>query len=198
MRTSRPGQSALLLLDVIDILKTLEIRYAIVGAFAASFYGLVRASMDADALISLQGSKQKVEQLLTELKKQDFNIEYRKGDFNDPIASLINVQDCFHNRVDLLMGIKGMGEEVFSRVIYSKFTDTEICIVGIEDFIVMKVFAAGQKDMEDARGVLKISSSKVNFPLLKELASGYGQEVSLRLKSVLQGKLKKHLTTKKR
>ncbi len=186
MRTNRPGQSALLLLDVIDVLNTLKIHYAIVGAFAASFYGLVRASMDADALISLQGNKQGVEQLLIELKERGFNIEHRKGDFNDPIASLINAQDRFYNRVDLLMGIKGMGEDVFSRVIHSKFTDTEICIVGIEDFIVMKVFAGGPRDLEDVRGVLKISSSKINLPLLKELVSRYGLEVSLRLKSILE------------
>ncbi len=186
MRTNGPGQSSLLLLDVIDILNTLKICYAIVGAFAASFYGVVRASMDADALISLQGNKQGVEQLLIELKKRGFNIEHRKGDFNDPIASLINAQDCFHNRVDLLMGIKGMGEDVFSRVIHSKFMDTEVCIVGIEDFIVMKVFAGGPRDLEDVRGVLKISFSKINFSLLKELTSNYRPNVSLRLKSILE------------
>ena len=187
MRTNGPGQSALLLLDVIGILNTLKIRYAVVGAFADSFYGVIRASMDADALISLQGNQPGVEQLLTELKKRGFDIEHRKGDFHDPIASLINVQDRFHNRVDLLMGIKGMGEDVFLRISHSKFTDTEICIVGIEDFIVMKVFAGGPRDLEDVRGVLKISFSKINLPLLKELASRYGPDVSAKLKSALEG-----------
>ncbi len=37
MRTNSPGQSVLLLLDVIQILNKLKVPYAIIGAFAASF-----------------------------------------------------------------------------------------------------------------------------------------------------------------
>ena len=57
MRTTRPGESVLLLLDVIDVLNQHKVPYAIIGAFAASFYGAVRASIDADAVISVHHSK---------------------------------------------------------------------------------------------------------------------------------------------
>lgn len=53
MRTTAYGQSTLLLLDVIEFLNKKKISYAIIGAFAASFYGVVRASLDADAVISI-------------------------------------------------------------------------------------------------------------------------------------------------
>ena len=46
MKINGPGESSLLLLKVIKVLEKFKIPYAIVGAFAVSFYGLVRASLD--------------------------------------------------------------------------------------------------------------------------------------------------------
>jgi hypothetical protein len=48
MSAQRSGESALLLLDVIDHLQRANVQYAVVGAMAASVHGVVRASMDAD------------------------------------------------------------------------------------------------------------------------------------------------------
>jgi hypothetical protein len=53
MRTSRPGESALLVLNVVDLLGTQKVGYAVIGALAASIHGVVRASMDADVLLSV-------------------------------------------------------------------------------------------------------------------------------------------------
>ncbi len=54
MRTRRSGESALLLLDVVDLLAREQVGYAVVGAMAASVHGVLRASMDADAVSELQ------------------------------------------------------------------------------------------------------------------------------------------------
>lgn len=51
MKINKSGQSALLLLNVIQVLNKLQVPYAIIGAFAASYYGVVRASLDADGKI---------------------------------------------------------------------------------------------------------------------------------------------------
>lgn len=53
MRTTRSGESALLLLDVIDLLSAQNVEYAVVGALAASIHRAVRASMDADVVLSV-------------------------------------------------------------------------------------------------------------------------------------------------
>jgi len=57
MRTSGPGQSALLLIDVVDSLVAQSLDYAVIGAMAASVHGVVRASMDADVLLSTDSQK---------------------------------------------------------------------------------------------------------------------------------------------
>lgn len=53
MRTTRSGESALLLLDAVEVLVASRIECAVVGAIAASIHGAVRASMDADVVLSL-------------------------------------------------------------------------------------------------------------------------------------------------
>lgn len=53
MRTSASGESALLLLDVVQVLGNEKVDVAIDGAMAAAVYGVIRASRDADALLSI-------------------------------------------------------------------------------------------------------------------------------------------------
>ena len=148
MRATAPGQSALLLLDVIDLLDKRDIPYAIVGAFAASFYGVVRASLDADAVISIR-TLEEGDRLCRDFTGQGWSVEHRRGDPDDPITAVINIQDAFHNRVDLLIGIRGMRKEVFDRVEQAKFMGSAIKIAGLEDFITMKIFAGSPRDIQN-------------------------------------------------
>lgn len=52
MRTKASGESSLLLLDAVEVLRAEKVDYAVIGALAASVHGLVRASLDADDSIS--------------------------------------------------------------------------------------------------------------------------------------------------
>ncbi len=185
MRTTAPGQSALLLLDVIDLLNKRHIPYAIIGAFAASFYGVVRASLDADAVISIRTVRDGNE-LCQDLKVLGLSVERRTGDHEDPIAAVINIQDSFHNRVDLLTGIRGMSEEAFHRAEETRFMKSSIKMVSLEDFIAMKIFAGSPKDLADVIGVLEVSNNKVNASLLKELTAAYGKKCLAQLQAILK------------
>jgi hypothetical protein len=50
MRTKASGESTLLLLDAVQVLRAEHVDYAIIGAMAAAVHGVIRASRDADAL----------------------------------------------------------------------------------------------------------------------------------------------------
>ncbi len=185
MKAKGSGQSSLLLLDVIIVLDKLDIPYAIVGAMAASFYGVVRASMDADAVISVDESQPHVKDLLSECKKRRWKVIHRRGDEADPIGAVINIQDHYNNRVDLLIGIRGMKPDVFSRARVSSFLGSQIRIIAIEDFIAMKIFAGGQLDIQDVIGVFKVSGEKIDRVLLKKAVAHYGKKASAALNSLL-------------
>ena len=51
MRTNTRGQSALLLLEVVNIRRRENTNYAVIGAFALTMLGVLRASRDVDALL---------------------------------------------------------------------------------------------------------------------------------------------------
>jgi hypothetical protein len=93
-------------LDVVERLVQHGIDYAVIGAIAASVHGIVRASFDADALVSI--SRQKLNELAGELAAAGFQTELRVGDFDDPIPALLAICDSYGNRVDLLGGLRGL------------------------------------------------------------------------------------------
>ena len=77
MRTTRAGQSALLLLDAVGVLAARKVPYAVIGAMAAAVHGIVRASMDADAVLSL--TIQESPTLEREFRAAGFQTELRRG-----------------------------------------------------------------------------------------------------------------------
>ena len=113
-------------------------------------------------------------------------VEHRRGDQDDPIAAVINIQDQFYNRVDLLIGIHGMKPEIFNRTVDAKFMEVRIKIVSPEDFIALKVFAGNPKDIQDVIGVLQVSTEKINLKFLKELTLQYGAQSAQKLESLLK------------
>lgn len=149
MRATRAGQSILLLLDVVALLDAQSIAYGVVGALAASVYGTVRATTDADALISVSPSK--LARLEKKFRKPGFTVELRRRDPDDPIPALLAISDRFGNRVDLLGGLRGLDPEAFSRTFAIEFSGTTLRIIGREDFIAMKCFAGGSQDIADAQ-----------------------------------------------
>lgn len=175
MRATGPGQSALLLLDVIVVLNEFQVGYAVVGAMAASFYGPVRASLDADAIISLPKGQVTLEGLETGLKHAGFETRLRRGDHDDPISAVLVAADQHGNRVDLLFGLRGMEAAAFLRAIEVRFLDQTLRIIGIEDFIAMKLFAGGPRDIDDALNVLAVSGDTLDEALLRKITRQYGR-----------------------
>lgn len=186
MRATGSGQSALLLLDVIDVLTTLRVPYAVIGAVAASFHGVVRASMDADAVISLTPNESDLKGVVDALRNAGLKSSSRIGDNRDPIGGVIHVEDRFHNRVDLLVKIRGVTEAVFTRTIETAFMQSRIRVIGIEDFIAMKIFAGSPKDVSDAIGVLRVSYDRIDLTLLRRLVQPYGAHARRTLESLLR------------
>src|SRR5471030_3469912 len=106
MRARGPGQSTLLLLDVAQVLAREKVDYAVVGAMAAAVHGAIRATTDADALLSIALSR--LVQLERAFRKAGFEAELRRGDTEDPIAALLVLSGRHGNRVDLLTGLRGL------------------------------------------------------------------------------------------
>jgi predicted nucleotidyltransferase len=183
VRSNGPGQSALLLLDVVERLVQHSVQYAVIGAIAASVHGIVRASFDADALVSV--SRQKLKELASELAAAGLQTQLRVGDLDDPIPALLAISDSHGNRVDLLGGLRGLEPAAFSRTIQVPFKGSTMQIIGREDFIAMKAFAGGPQDIADARNAMLLASDSIDLNLLRALAQRYGREAVTVLETLL-------------
>jgi hypothetical protein len=183
VRTQRAGQSALLLLDVIEVLNREHIEYLVIGAFALSAHGVIRASRDVDAL--LQVSHTRLARLSRIFEKADFRSTLRIGDADDPITGLLVLGDAHGNQVDLLGGLRGLDPNVFTRAVRIPFLGQNLCIVGREDFIAMKCFAGGPQDLVDARAAYEAAQGPLNLDLLRTVTRRFGRDAADRLEEVL-------------
>jgi hypothetical protein len=183
VRTTGLGQSALLLLDAVEILAQEKVDYAVIGAMAASIHGVVRASVDADAVLSLLTKKPS--DLERTFRASGFQTELRHGDFGDPIPALLQLTDNFENRVDLLIGLRGLEAEAFSRAVDIPFQGAALRVIGREDFIAMKVFAGGPQDLTDARNAILVAGDALDTVLLQRLAKRYGRDAADNLSKLL-------------
>jgi len=176
MRTSAPGQSALLMVDVAVLLAKQGVRYAVIGAMAAAVHGVVRASLDADAVVALQ--VREAQALRQSLIEEGYEAVLRTGDVDDPIPALLEVKDRQGNRVDLLIGLRGMDPELMNRTRQVRLAEAVLEIVGREDFIAMKAFAGGPVDLADARGVMDLDRDSLDLKLLRRLAQRFGSDAT--------------------
>ncbi len=183
MSATRPGQSLLLLLDVVARLDEQHIEYGVVGALAASVYGTVRATIDADALVSMSPSR--LAGLQKKLRKAGLVATLRRGDSDDPIPALLAISDQFGNRVDLLGGLRGLDPEAFKRTLQVAFSGTTLRIIGREDFIAMKCFAGGPQDIADAQEAIKVSDSPIDLDLVRRVTRRFGRPAADALEGLL-------------
>jgi predicted nucleotidyltransferase len=176
MRASAPGQSALLMADVAESLARRGVRYAVIGAMAAAVHGVVRASLDADAIVALQ--VREAQALRQSLIEEGYEVVLRTGDVDDPIPGLLEIKDRHGNRVDLLIGLRGMDPELLDRTRQVGLADAMLEVVGLEDFIAMKAFAGGPVDLADARAVIDLDRGSLDLELLRRLAQRFGRDAA--------------------
>jgi hypothetical protein len=185
VRTRQEGQSALLLLDAVEILNREQVDYAVIGAFALAVLGEVRATTDADALLHI--TRTRLRQLQQLFKAEGFTTDLRPGDGEDPIPNLLVLSDTFGNQVELLGSLKGIDPKIFSRTFEVKLRDVTLNIVGREDFIALKCFAGSAQDLLDARSAYQAAPGPIDLDLLRTLTRRFGRDAADRLEQVLTG-----------
>lgn len=183
MRADAPGQSALLMADVAEILVDRGGRYAVIGAMAAAVHGLVRASIDADALAPMQLREARALQQV--LIDAGYGADLRIGDPDDPIPALLAITDRYGNRVDLLIGLRGLDPQMLGRTRQVPLAGAVLEVVGREDFIAMKAFAGSPVDLADAKAILEADRASLDLELLQRVAVRFGADAVRRVEDLL-------------
>jgi predicted nucleotidyltransferase len=112
------------------------------------------------------------------LIEEGYEVALRTGDVDDPIPGLLEIRDRYGNRVDLLLGLRGMDPELLNRARQVRLGEAILAIVGKEDFIAMKAFAGGPVDLADARAVIDLDRELLDLELLRRLAQRFGRDTA--------------------
>lgn len=127
-----------LLAAIGKILDEAGAKWAVIGAMAIAYHGWVRASLDADALLSLRGSAFDIDQLAEKLRSEGFQAEVRMGDAGDPLGFVLRIMDEAGNQADLIGGIRKLDPVFWNRVIEEKWDGMHLRISSAEDLIALK------------------------------------------------------------
>lgn len=169
-----------LLSAITKILSDLDIEYFITGGMAVSVWGRPRATFDIDIIVKIIEPKVP---LLTEAFKNISEAGYadekmakdairRKGEFNfiDPGSGL---------KVDFWVDKEDEASLLeFKNKKLKKINNQDIYFISPEDLILSKLLwrkqGGGEKHIEDADSVLKISKNNLDKNYLKKQASKLG------------------------
>jgi hypothetical protein len=170
---------------VVEILRGEKVDYAVVGAFALTVLGVVRATTDVDALLFAKPGR--LAKLEKPFKRAGFDTELRTAEADDPVSGILVLSDDFGNHVELLGGLRNMDPEILSRTLEVRFRDEPLRIVGREDFIAMKCAAGSAQDLLDARSAYHAAPGPIDLDLLRTVTRRFGREAADRLEEIVAG-----------
>ncbi|MEO6096401.1 MAG: nucleotidyltransferase [Fibrobacteria bacterium] len=169
------------------ILDASAVQWATIGALAVAYHGFVRASLDADALISMRGSGMDLDALAQLLIRDGFTVKVSMGEDDDPLGFVVRILDTEGNQVDLIGGIKRLDPAFFDRALVDEFDGMKLRFASKEDLIALKVFAGGPKDIEDIKGILEVQGDAIAKDLALSLCRRFGKAAEELFGKLLKG-----------
>lgn len=103
------------------------------------------------------------------------------------VGALLAVTDAHGNRVDLLIGLRGLDPGAFSRAQNVNLNGQRLRVIGREDFIAMKAFAGSALDLSDARQAIAVDRNSLDLELLQRLANRFGNDAAGRVETLIVG-----------
>ena len=163
---------------MVERLRRVRVRYAIIGAWALSLWGKPRATADLDFLILV--NEQKLERVRDYMVRGGLEVDEVWQQWN-PL--LRGSQLRFQYRgvtIDLLCPRDRHDEQVFRRRERKRFGGRYYWVVSLEDFILQKLKVGRPRDFEDALSVLERYRQKLDLEYLEGWADRLGVNAELR------------------
>jgi hypothetical protein len=168
--------------DLIDLterlaglIEGLRASYAIGGAIAQNFWGVVRATQDLDVLLSLP--RIRFEELRAALDAEGFEVVDASGARRPVTVEAIISQErdrhlvAVHRglvKVEIFFPFLPLQHSILRRAVPVKLRSHAIPVTSAEDLIVLKMAFHREKDLRDVRGILWTRKGKLDLPYIRE------------------------------
>lgn len=126
--------------------------YALIGGFAVSAWGVSRATQDIDLAVALGTSAPSA--LAAHLDGT-----YEAGDADDPLGGVFRLtieSDAQEVPVQLIVLRPNWADEVFRDIETVKLLGCTVPIVNWRSLVLMKLYAGGPIDLQDAKGIIMV------------------------------------------
>jgi predicted nucleotidyltransferase len=166
------------LVDVVaalaDLFGRLQIRYAIGGALANNYWGVVRATQDIDCLVSLPAIK--YQQFADELNGIGcVQLDATGNSVPVDVPRLLEqvqkhkVIECFLQsvRIELFVPAVPLQDEILRRAVPVRLSEREIPVTTAEDLILLKLAFHRIKALQDIRGILWVQRGRLDLNYLR-------------------------------
>lgn len=157
--------------------KRLLADFTLIGGFAVSRWSIPRATTDID--FAIVAEDERLPELAAYLQG-----ELRKGDVRDPLLASITYTENDENGpipIKLLQFPLSWEREIFTDIERQAFAGVELPIIGWISLVLIKLYAGGALDLQDARNILRINS-----PTKREKAELQKRASSLRVSKKLE------------
>ena len=130
----------------------LAIPYAVIGGLAASLWGEVRATLDADVAVWVE--TESVDGAVEGLARR-FEAVPRDPRLFVRETHVLPVKTSQGVRAGTVFGVLPVEKEVVERACRKEAGGTEVRVVTVEDLVLMKPVSERERDLEDARRLLR-------------------------------------------
>jgi hypothetical protein len=154
------------------------IDYALIGGLSVAAWGVVRATQDIDFLADCEPSPISDldfrNQLKSYLERQHCKVEWRVGDYDDPVPLLLRLslpRSFSGLGADVLWAHKRWHRDALARSVAIIVSRQRVRLLHPEDLILLKLDAGGPQDIADVEGLLTDPPPELNLARLKESAA---------------------------
>lgn len=162
------------ILRLADAFEELSVPYAIGGAIATSFWGIPRATQDADCLVAIPAVA--YQRLSDALDARGFEIEQPSGPRPVTVSALLEQVRhdkymtllCRATSVELFVPVVPLQQSILKRAVERLFHGRPLRITTAEDMILLKMAFHRQKDLLDIKGILHIQKGLLDLAYLRQ------------------------------
>lgn len=156
----------------------LKLRYAVGGAIANGYWGIVRTTKDVDCLVAIPALSFQL--LADELNALGFTQLDQQGQHVEVTVTRMRAQatsehliECYVGtvRVELFLPVVPLQEQILRRAVMLPIGDRDVRMTTAEDLVLLKLAFHRSKDLGDVRGILWVQRGKLDYHYLVEGAA---------------------------
>jgi hypothetical protein len=175
------------LADVVELLRSQGVDYALIGGLAASLRGQPRVTADVDMVLAADVDR--ALRLAADLPNTQFAPLFSGVEEVVQRAFILPLRHRTTGvKADLALGLSGFEQQLITRAESLHVSGTNVAVATAEDLVIMKTLAGRPRDDQDVQGILAARGNQLDWEyclsVAGELGEAVGQDLATRVRDL--------------